>query len=39
MREWIEPKTDWRPTDYINNVDHNRITNNLTFLKELAEMM
>lgn len=39
MREWIEPKTDWRPTDYINNVDHNRITNNLTFLKELAETM
>lgn len=39
MREWIEPKTNWLPTDYINNVDRNRITNNLTFLKELAETM
>ena len=39
MSEWIEPKTDWLPTDYINNVDRNRITNNLSYLKELATTM
>ncbi len=39
MREWITPKTDWLPTDYINCTDRNRITNNLSFLKELAAIM
>ncbi len=39
MREWIKPKTNWLPTDYINVEDHHRITSNLLFLRELAAIM
>ena len=33
---FITPKTDWKPTDFINYSDYNRIVNNLYELKELA---
>ncbi len=39
MSGWITPKTDWTPEDYINVEDYVRISNNLKYLKELAEMM
>ncbi len=39
MREWINPKTNWFPTDYINVEDRYRITNNLLFLREMALTM
>lgn len=35
--EWINPKTDWQPTDYINTEDYNRIRNNILYLKEYSE--
>lgn len=31
---WIEPKTDWVSSDYINVEDYNRIIGNLTYLKD-----
>jgi len=34
--EWLPPKTDWQPTDYINYTDINRIMNNLYYLKRIA---
>lgn len=30
---WIEPKTDWVSSDYINVEDYNRIIGNLAYLK------
>ena len=33
---WIEPKTDWKESDYFNATDYNRITGNIAYLKELA---
>lgn len=33
---WVEPKTDWVSTDYINYTDYNRIKNNIDYLKDLA---
>lgn len=33
---WIEPKTNWKATDYFNIGDYNRIKNNLTHLKDMA---
>ena len=30
---WITPKTDWNSTDYFNADDYNRISNNLSHLK------
>lgn len=39
MSEWIEPKTDWQPTDYINVEDWQRIYGNLLYLKQLAKKM
>lgn len=30
---WIEPKTDWTSSDYINVEDYNRIIGNLAYLK------
>lgn len=33
---WIEPKTNWLPTDRFNFVDYNRIKNNLMYIHELA---
>lgn len=32
--DWIEPKTNWKATDYFNYVDYNRIKNNLSYLHE-----
>lgn len=34
--EWITPKTNWKPSDYINYEDVNRIVNNLAFLKRFS---
>ena len=34
---WREPKQDWKPTDYINSEDFNRIRGNIEFLKEKAK--
>lgn len=34
--EWQTPKTDWKPTDYFNVEDYNRLTNNLMFLRKMA---
>ena len=34
MSEWIEPKIDWTPDDYINYWDYNRIRNNLIYLND-----
>lgn len=34
--EWIEPKTDWVSSDYINYSDVNRIVNNLKFLHRFS---
>lgn len=31
---WIEPKTDWVGTDYVNVADYNRIRNNLLYLND-----
>lgn len=33
---WIEPKTDWVSTDYINYTDYNRIKNNIEYLMDLS---
>lgn len=33
---WIEPKTNWYATDYINIEDYNRIKNDLAELREMA---
>ena len=33
---WIEPKTNWKSTDYFNIEDYNRIVGNLTYLKDLS---
>lgn len=35
--EWINPKTDWQPTDYVNVEDYNRIRNNIAYLKDYSE--
>lgn len=35
--EWIEPKVNWTPDDYINVSDFNRIRGNIEYLKSLAE--
>lgn len=34
--DWITPKTDWLPTDFINYTDINRIIGNLNYLRFLA---
>ena len=31
---WMEPKTNWKSTDYFNAEDYNRIIGNLAYLKE-----
>lgn len=36
---WIQPKKDWKPSDYINIEDWRRIMGNLCYLKELADKM
>lgn len=33
---WTTPKTDWTEETFINDVDVNRIVNNLNYLRELA---
>lgn len=35
--EWVNPKTDWQPTDYVNVEDYNRIRNNIAYLKDYSE--
>jgi len=37
MSAWIEPKTDWKSTDYFNYEDYNRIKGNLMVVKEMAD--
>lgn len=32
----VDPKTDWKPSDYFNATDYNRIIGNLRELKTLA---
>lgn len=32
---YIEPKTDWEPSDYITPADYNRIKNNLIYVNDL----
>lgn len=39
MSTWITPKTNWKPTDYINLGDWDRIINNMNFLKNAAEKL
>lgn len=34
---WINPKTSWSKSDYINASDYNRIKNNVEFIKELIQ--
>ena len=36
---WIEPKTNWKSTDYFNIEDYNRIVGNLTYLKSFSEKL
>lgn len=36
---WIEPKIDWKSSDYFNAVDYNRIINNLKHLRDDAEVL
>lgn len=33
---WIEPKTDWQPSDDVLCSDYNRIKGNIEFLRDLA---
>lgn len=33
---WATPKTDWTEETFINDIDVNRIVNNLNYLRELA---
>lgn len=30
---WIEPKTDWVASDFVNSEDYNRIIGNISYLK------
>lgn len=39
VSSWINPKTNWLPTDRFNFVDYNRIKNNLLYLHEKAEQL
>lgn len=34
---WTEPKTDWVAEDCFSSADYNRIKNNISYLKELAD--
>lgn len=36
---WLEPKTDWVSSDYVNYQDYNRIKNNIAYLKSLAFLL
>lgn len=36
---WLEPKTNWQSTDYINIEDFNRIKNNIQYLKTQADSL
>ncbi|MEG1074534.1 MAG: hypothetical protein RSF84_05280 [Ruthenibacterium sp.] len=33
---WIEPKTNWQPSDYLNAADYNRMRGNLFYLRDLG---
>lgn len=33
---WLEPKTDWESSDYVNYTDYNRIKNNIAYLRDEA---
>ncbi len=33
---WQQPKTDWKPTDYFNIGDYNRIKGNLNEIRRMA---
>lgn len=37
--EWIEPKTDWTSEDSFDYVAYNRITGNITYLKDFADSL
>ncbi len=36
---WLEPKTNWRSTDYINVEDFNRIRGNIEYLKQKSDKL
>ena len=36
---WIEPKTNWTENDYFNIEDYDRITGNVTYLKEFLDSL
>ncbi|WP_185903729.1 hypothetical protein [Hathewaya massiliensis] len=36
---WIQPKTDWTPTNYYNPEDLNRVENNTLEVKNLLEQL
>ena len=36
---WIEPKTDWTPSNRFNIEDYNRIKNNLLHLYDIALLL
>lgn len=40
MSVWIEPKINWKATDYFNlDPDYNRIKGNIEYMKELSNKM
>ena len=39
MAEWIEPKTDWVASDFVNYGDYNRIIGNITYLKAYLDTL
>lgn len=40
MSVWIEPKINWKATDYFNlDPDYNRIKGNIQYIKELSNKM
>lgn len=36
---WIEPKTDWVASDFINSEDYNRIVGNIAYLKAYLDTL
>lgn len=36
---WIKPKTNWTENDYFNIEDYDRITGNVTYLKEFLDSL
>lgn len=36
---WTTPKTDWKPTNFFNQSDYERITGNIRYLHEMADTL